>query len=153
MRKKRELHGMSHTPEYNSWDSMRKRCKNPKQKSYAYYGGRGISVCRRWDESFMSFYEDMGPKPTPKHQIGRIDNDGNYCPENCRWETPLENSLNKRTPKNNTTGHKGISWESRKNAYIVRGWRGGKRRYVGLYRDLDRAILAKKAFDEGRDIY
>ena len=85
-------HGMS--SEYHIWSSMRQRCENPKDKTFKDYGGRGIKVCKRWHD-FKNFYEDMGKKPKGK-SLDRHNNDGNYCPENCRWATPHEQRVNSR---------------------------------------------------------
>jgi hypothetical protein len=78
---------------------MLRRCDNPKDTEFANYGGRGITVCERWRD-FKNFIADMGEPPSPRHSIDRIDNDGNYQPYNCRWATPTEQALNKRTYKN-----------------------------------------------------
>lgn len=88
-------HGKSHSPEYNSWHSMKSRCYNPNETGYHHYGGRGITVCDRWLNSLDDFIADMGPRPKGT-TVGRINNDGNYEPSNCRWETWPEQARNKR---------------------------------------------------------
>lgn len=89
-------HGMHRSAEYGIWAGMKYRCNNPKSRIYNYYGGRGITVCDRWLHSFEAFYADMGPRPSPKHSIDRIDNDGNYEPGNCRWATQAQQAANQR---------------------------------------------------------
>lgn len=92
------------TPEYICWITMIRRCEDPKADSYKYYGLRGISVCKRWRKSFVNFLKDMGTKPTPKHSIDRINNDGNYSPKNCRWATALQQVHNRRKPCSKNIG-------------------------------------------------
>lgn len=85
----------SRPPEYSVWLGMKDRCFNPAFKQWDDYGGRGITVCERWRKSFAAFYDDMGRRPSPEHQLDRIDNDGDYEPGNVRWATPSENCNNK----------------------------------------------------------
>lgn len=81
--------------EYRSWQAMHRRCSNKNDNKYKYYGGRGIRVCKKW-KSFEHFLADMGPKPTLKHSIDRINSNGIYAPKNCRWATSVEQNNNKR---------------------------------------------------------
>jgi hypothetical protein len=89
----------SRTPEYKSWSHMKDRCLNIKNKSYKNYGGRGITVCKEWLESFFNFLNDMGCKPSKEYSLGRINNDGNYEKNNCEWQTTKEQSCNTRKNK------------------------------------------------------
>lgn len=83
----------SGTPEYAAFRGMWRRCTNPTHSGYHRYGGRGISVCERW-RNFDAFLADMGRKPSARHSIDRINNDGNYEPANCRWATPEQQQGN-----------------------------------------------------------
>jgi hypothetical protein len=86
-RRAAEFHFKSGAPEYTVWTHMVQRCTNPRRRGYEHYGGRGIRVCDRWRNSFAMFLADMGPRPSAKHSIDRVDNDGHYEPGNVRWAT------------------------------------------------------------------
>jgi len=83
----------SYRPEYRIWMNMRRRCSDPRNQSFYLYGNRA-QVCAAWDKSFDQFLADMGPRPSPKHSLDRIDNNGNYEPHNVRWATPKEQARN-----------------------------------------------------------
>lgn len=100
LRKTTTKHGHSAsgktTPEYQAWVNMRMRCSNPVVRDYHVYGGRGIRVCEEWGD-FAAFYGHIGPRPSSKHSLDRVDNNGHYEPGNVRWATPKEQALNRRT--------------------------------------------------------
>lgn len=95
--KKTSIHGMKHSPEYRVWRTMKQRCNNPNAANYHLYGGRGVNVCKRWKDSFKTFYSDLGPRPSKKYSLDRTDPDGNYEPGNCRWATTKDQLANRRT--------------------------------------------------------
>lgn len=95
MRRRYRKSNLSHLPEYRVWDELQRRCLNPRHQNFSSYGGRGITVCARWD-SFENFYADMGPRPSPAHSIDRIDNNRGYYPSNCQWATAAEQNRNRR---------------------------------------------------------
>lgn len=92
------FHGAYRHPLYATWNSMMNRCRNPSNPAYALYGARGISVCPEW-EDFAVFIADMGDRPSSRYSIDRIDNDGNYCKENCRWSNRKTQGVNKRSTR------------------------------------------------------
>jgi hypothetical protein len=94
-----KTHGLSHTPLFRVWCSMRARCENPKNTRYDRYGGRGIVVCDRWRNSFLDFYNDVVSGYANGLQLDRIDNDGNYEPTNTRWVPPAQNARNSKVCK------------------------------------------------------
>ncbi|HEY1814872.1 MAG TPA: hypothetical protein VGG74_21140 [Kofleriaceae bacterium] len=91
-------HDGERSPEYSAWAAAIQRCTNPENQSFKNYGARGISVCARWlgNRGFTNFLADMGRRPSSKHSIDRINNDGNYEPSNCRWATAKQQARNKR---------------------------------------------------------
>jgi Staphylococcus phage HNH endonuclease len=92
----RRPHGMSYSPEYKSWISMLSRCRSTKGRDWKNYGSRGIAVCEEWQHSFQAFLAHVGLRPTAKHSIDRINNDGNYEPGNVRWATADVQANNRR---------------------------------------------------------
>lgn len=92
-----KTHGMAGTPEHKAWKRMKDRCNNTRCQDWPDYGGRGIEVHGQWQADFQSFYDHIGARPTTKHSLDRINNNGNYEPGNVRWATPSQQQSNKRS--------------------------------------------------------
>lgn len=134
-------HGMKGSPEYNTWHSMKDRCTNKSHKSYANYGGRGISVCDRWVSSFDAFFEDMGKRPYGL-SLDRKDNNKGYSKENCRWATAKEQANNRR-PMPRRGGLAGI--QEHRDQWSARISIDGKYMRLGLFDDWFDAVCARKS--------
>lgn len=124
-------------PYYETWSLMKKRCYLKSHIAYDRYGGRGISVCRRWLNDFWSFVEDMGDRPV-SFTLDRVDNDGNYCPENCKWSSRQEQALNRRKRKNQKYP-KGIRRYKKSNKYGAEIWISGCFYFIGSFDTLKEA--------------
>lgn len=133
---------MSSHPLYHTWENMRQRCNNPKHTAYKWYGGRGIKICEQWSD-FAAFLKDVGNKPTPKHTLDRVDNNGNYEPSNVKWSTQQEQLRNQKLRKSNKTGVKGVFYNKKVGNYQVFIRNNYARHYIGSFYDLDEAIGAR----------
>lgn len=138
-------HGLSKTVENKAWRAMKNRALNPNCPKYHRYGGRGITVCVRWMK-FENFYADMGLRPSGDHSLDRIDNDGPYSPENCRWATRTEQMRNQGCGKSNTSGALGVSFY--KNAWVARITANYEDIYLGRFRHWKDAVAARKSAEK-----
>jgi len=115
-----KTHGLKTTRLYGIWRDIKSRVLNLKSKKYNDYGGRGITICDEWKDDFMSFYTwAMSNGYSDELSIDRIDNDGNYCPENCRWTTRVIQTRNQRIRKTNTSGYKGVTFHKRDKKFTA----------------------------------
>ena len=131
--------------EYRTWNGIKSRCYNKKALKYPIYGGRGITVCDRWLESFENFYADMGEKPSPQHSIDRIDNNKGYSPENCRWATATTQARNKNMYKNNPSGHTGVIFNNRINKWNCTIGVNNMLKHMGAFDSIEDAMAERKA--------
>ena len=137
-------HGKSQTIEYKTWKRMRGRCFLKSNPKYAIYGGRGITICERWD-NFENFITDLGLRPSAKHSLDRIDVNGNYEPSNCRWTTATIQARNQNKRKDNTSGCRGVSFDRKRNMWNSYIHVSRKMIRLGFYSDVEEAISARKA--------
>lgn len=145
---------MKRDPAYEVWRGMRRRCQEENHPSYYRYGGRGITVCDRWLRSFKEFKKDMGERPEGM-ELDRIDNDGNYCPENCRWVTHAENMKNTSKSRPGKSGISGI-YVNRYGAFTAEIGARKTRKYLGSSKDFFEACCLRKSaenkyWNKGKD--
>ena len=130
-----KTHGLGDTRLYNIWANMKDRILNPKHKNYNDYGGRGINICEDWLDirNFYNWAMENGYEENKGLSIDRIDNDGSYCPENCRWTTRVIQGRNQRMQKNNTSGFKGVCYYKKNNKYVSYIKVNRKRIHLGYF--------------------
>lgn len=141
-----EKHGKEKSKEYSTWLNIKNRCHNPKTEYYYLYGGRGITVCDEWRNSFSAFYKYMGDRPQGRYSIERIDNAKGYEPGNCKWATDVEQAINHRLQKNNTHGYRGIVFEKNKGLWRVVLSVNCQKIRGGRYKDKEEAAYIRDQF-------
>lgn len=144
-----KTHGLSGTKEHRTWKGIRDRCLNSNHVSYKSYGERGITICNKWRDDFLTFLADVGNAPGPEYSLDRINNNGNYEPGNVRWVEDYSIQLiNRRTPKSNTSGVKGVYWDKARSKWIAVIGINKKRIYLGAFSNKQDAIKARKDAEE-----
>ena len=135
-------HKLTNHRVYKIWNSMMQRCSNPNDRAYKNYGDRGISVCERWKD-ISNFIEDMYPTYQEGLTIDREDTNGNYEPSNCRWTTREVQNRNTRVLQiNNTSGYRGVSWNKRREKFIVKIGVNSKYKTLGAFNDAISGAIA-----------
>lgn len=134
-------HGLSYLPEFNVWRAIKTRCNNKNFKSYDNYGGRGIKICKQWEDSFVEFYKYVGARPSNKHSIDRIDNNKGYEPGNVRWATANIQATNNR--RNTEHANIKIKKYKTKTSYTVSIRKDKKLLFYKRFNDFNSALLAR----------
>jgi hypothetical protein len=140
-----KTHGLRNTKLYNIWNSMKDRVFNIKNKAYKNYGGRGITICDEWKNDAEAFYNWAilnGYEENKGLSIDRIDNDGDYCPENCRWTTRVIQARNQRIQKNNISGYKGVYFRKDNKKFTAYITVEGKRIHLGTFKTAVEGAIA-----------
>ena len=141
-------HNLTKNPLYKRWHNMRSRCFNKDHTDYHSYGGRGITICDEWKESvepFITWAEVNGYKEGL--EIDRIDVNGNYCPENCRFVTRSLNARNIRSKTNSSSQYRGVSWKANRNKWMARVKVKGEENYLGYHLTEEAAAEAVNKFN------
>ncbi len=139
-------HGESYTRLHGIWCHMKTRCKCPTAQAYSYYGGRGISVCKEWDESFVVFRDWANSNGyTEQLELDRADVNGNYEPGNCRWATRTQQMANTRKRRDaKTSMYKGVSWRTKEKRWVAQVHSNGKTKVLGIFKT---EVEAAQAYD------
>ena len=140
-----KTHGLIGIKLYYTWAKIKDRILNLKNKQYNDYGGRGITICEEWKNDFVSFYNwaiENGYEENKGLSIDRIDNEGNYCPENCRWATKTIQNRNQRMQKNNTSGFKGVCYYKKNNKYVAYICVNKKNTHLGSFQTAEEGAIA-----------
>lgn len=135
-------HGLYKHPLYKVHSSIKSRCYNTKCRGFKNYGGRGITVCERWLESFENFYEDVSDGYADGLELDRIDSDGEYSPENTRWATKQQNSFNRRAYCDKSSKHKGVSFIKKNGKWLASITKDQKCIRLGEFSDEELAATA-----------
>lgn len=140
---------MTGTKLYARWKTIKRRCSKPNATGFENYGGRGITLCAKWSESFLAFYKDVGKPPTDRHTLERLDNNKGYEPGNVVWATYGQQSRNKRQLRPNKNGYRGVF--KVRNTFYSLIVHNGDRRYLGSFPTAKAASIAyEKALQELR---
>jgi hypothetical protein len=139
-------HGKANERIYKVWTTMKARCHNMQNSSYSYYGARGITVCDHWRDSFENFLADMG-EPENRYTLDRIDTNGNYCKENCRWADSTTQARNTRIKSSNKSGSKGVCYKRDKKKWHASIYVDYKQFFGGYYNSKEEAIEARKLLE------
>lgn len=138
-------------PLYTRYNTMKMRCYNSNNPECERYGAIGVTVCDRWLEpdgqGFLNFLEDMGPMPSKKHSVDRINPHGNYEPANCRWATPVQQSWNQKLSKRNRSGVQGVRWDDKTSTWRVRIQKDNKLLFDKYFKDFDQAVKTRRELE------
>lgn len=140
-------HGLYHHPLNQVWRDMKDRCNNKNSQKFKYYGGRGISVCDDWRDNFLSFYNWALPHWRDGLSLDRINNNGNYTPENCRFVSQLVQTYNRRPRKDNTSGVPGVRWNKARKKWCAGANHKGKEYYLGGFERVEDAAAARAKWE------